>query len=194
VSIFPLYPSQEFLYSEQVSKKVKNILELGVILLILATPAKLDIQDKLKEIFSRHTAERQELIPILQETQKAFRYLPAAAIKEIALYLNLPESAVYGVSTFYARFRLKPQGKKTVRVCRGTACHVRGTQKVLAEMEKVLGIKAGETTPDNEYTLETVACIGACALAPVITIDDEVFGKMTPRKVTEILGGKTRYE
>jgi NADH-quinone oxidoreductase subunit E len=190
----PLYPSKEFLYSEQVSKQVKNILELGVILLILATPAELDIQDKLKEIFSRHTAERQELIPILQETQKAFRYLPAAAIKEIALYLNIPESAVYGVSTFYARFRLKPQGKKTVRVCRGTACHVRGTQKVLAEMEKILGIKAGETTPDNEYTLETVACIGACALAPVITIDDEVFGKMTPRKVTEILGGKTRYE
>lgn len=167
---------------------------MGVKLLVIKTSPEAGIEEKLKEIFSRHPAERQELIPILQETQRAFRYLPAAAIKEIALYLGIPESAVYGVSTFYARFRLKPLGKKTVRVCRGTACHVRGTQKVLAEMEKVLGIKAGETTPDGEYTLETVACIGACALAPVITIDDEVFGKMTPRKVTEILGGKTRYE
>ena len=165
-----------------------------MILLVVDTAPEAGLENKLKDIFSRHTTQRQELIPILQETQRAFRYLPVAAIKEIALHLGLPESAVYGVSTFYARFRLKPQGKKTVRVCRGTACHVRGTQKVLAEIEKILGIKAGETTPDNEYTLETVACIGACALAPVITIDDEVFGKMTPRKVTEILGGKTRYE
>jgi NADH-quinone oxidoreductase subunit E len=167
---------------------------LGVTRLVTITPPELDIEEKLKGIFSRHTTQRQELIPILQETQRAFRYLPAAAIKEIAVYLGLPESAVYGVSTFYARFRLKPQGKKTILVCRGTACHVRGTQKVLAELEKVLGIKAGETTADGEYTLETVACIGACALAPVITIDDEVFGKMTARKVTELLGGKTNYE
>jgi NADH-quinone oxidoreductase subunit E len=167
---------------------------LGVILLVVDTPPEVDLQYKLKEIFSRHTTQRQELIPILQETQRALRYLPAAAIREIAVYLGLPESAVYGVSTFYARFRLKPLGKKTVRVCRGTACHVRGTQKVLAEIEKILGVKAGETTPDGEYTLETVACIGACALAPVITIDDEVFGKMTARKVTELLGGKTNYE
>jgi NADH-quinone oxidoreductase subunit E len=165
-----------------------------VILLVVDTSPETSLENKLKEIFSRHPARQQELIPILQETQKVFRYLPAAAINKIALYLEIPESAVYGVSTFYARFRLKPQGKKTIRVCRGTACHVRGTQKVLAEIEKVLGIKSGETTPDNEYTLETVACIGACALAPVITIDDEVFGKMTSRKVTEILGGKTRYE
>jgi NADH-quinone oxidoreductase subunit E len=167
---------------------------LGVKLLVIKVSPEAGIEEKLKGILSRHAVRQQELIPILQETQKAFRYLPAAAIREIALYLNIPESAVYGVATFYARFRLTPQGKKTVRVCRGTACHVRGTQKVLAEIEKILGIKAGETTPDNEYTLETVACIGACALAPCITIDDEVFGKMTPRKVTEILGGKTRYE
>ena len=164
-----------------------------MILLAIDTSPETGIEEKLKEIFSRHIARQQELIPILQETQKAFHYLPASAIKEIAAYLGITENAVYGVSTFYSRFRLKPLGKKTVRVCRGTACHVRGTQKVLAEMEKVLGIKAGETTPDNEYTLETVACIGACALAPCITIDDEVFGKMTPRKVTEILGGKNKY-
>jgi len=151
-----------------------------------------EIQEKLKEIFSRHAAERQELIPVLQETQKAFHYLPETAVKAIAEYLHLPVSAVYGVSTFYTRFKLKPEGKKIIRVCRGTACHVRGAGKVLAELEKVLGIKAGETTPDLEYTLETVACIGACALAPTITIDDEVFAKMTPRKVTEILSERAQ--
>ena len=151
-----------------------------------------DTEEKLKEIFSRHPAERQELIPILQETQKTFRYLPAIAIKEIAKYLNITESTVYGVCTFYAKFKLTPLGNKIIRVCRGTACHVRGAGKVLAELEKVLGIKSGETTPDMEYTLESVACIGACALAPTIMIDDEVFGKMTPRKVVEVLGDRVK--
>lgn len=150
------------------------------------------INDEIKEILSRHSPERRELIPILQETQKTFRYLPETAIKEIAQFLHISESAVYGVGTFYARFKLKPEGKKTIRVCRGTACHVRGAGKVLAELEKVLGIKAGETTPDGEYTLETVACIGACALAPTMMIDDEVFAKMTPRKVTELLGDRIK--
>jgi NADH-quinone oxidoreductase subunit E len=164
-----------------------------VILLTLAIPAEQYIQEKLKDIFARHPARRQELVAILQETQKAFRYLPASAISRIAAYLGIPESDVYGVSTFYARFGLKPVGKKTIRVCRGTACHVRGTQKVLAELEKMLGVKAGETSADGEYTLETVACIGACALAPCITIDDEVFGKMTPRKVAELLHEKANY-
>ncbi len=147
-----------------------------------------EVHKIIKEILSQYPAEEQELIPLLQATQKAFHYLPAEAVKEIAGYLHVSESRVYGVSTFYARFKLKPLGRKIIRVCRGTACHVRGAGKVLAELEKILGIKAGETTADHEYTLETVACIGACALAPTIMIDEEVFGKMTPRKVTEILG------
>ena len=158
--------------------------------MVTASISKTNIEGKMEDILSRHPAERQELIPILQETQKAFRFLPEPAIKEIANYLHIPESAVYGVCTFYSRFKLKPLGNRIIRVCRGTACHVRGTQKVLAEFEKVLGIKAGETTHDGEYTLETVACVGACALAPVVTMDDEVFAKMTPRKVTEILGDR----
>ncbi len=161
---------------------------MGVILLASGVITETGIQEKTREILTRHTTARQELIPILQETQKAFRYLPETAIKEISNFLDIPESAIYGVSTFYSRFKLKPLGVNIVRVCRGTACHVRGTGKVLAEFEKVLGIKAGETTADLEYTLETVACVGACALAPVVTINDEVFAKMTPRKVTEILG------
>ncbi|OGO18519.1 MAG: NADH dehydrogenase [Chloroflexi bacterium RBG_16_50_11] len=155
---------------------------------------KADVQDKLNEIFSQHTSDRQELIPILQETQEKFRYLPAAAMREIAKFLRIPESAVYGVSTFYAQFKLTPLGKKVIRICRGTACHVRGASKVLAEMEKQLGIKAGETTEDLEYTLETVACIGACALAPTMTIDNETYGKMTAKKVAEVLGDKSKTQ
>ncbi|MGD1118281.1 MAG: NADH-quinone oxidoreductase subunit NuoE [Dehalococcoidales bacterium] len=152
-----------------------------------------EVAEKLKGILSHHAGERHELIPILQETQQHFHYLPAAAIREIARFLNLTESAVYGVSTFYAQFKLTPLGKKVIRVCRGTACHVRGAGKVLGEIEKTLGVKAGGTTDDMEYTLETVACIGACALAPTMTVDGETYGKMTPKRITEVLGdgGKT---
>jgi NADH-quinone oxidoreductase subunit E len=156
------------------------------------TLTKADVQDKMREVFSQHAGEKHELIPILQETQAKFRYLPAAAMKEISLFLHVPESTVYGVSTFYAQFKLTPLGKRIIRVCRGTACHVRGTSKVLAELEKQLGIKAGETTEDLEYTLETVACIGACALAPTMTIDNETYGKMTAKKVTEVLGDRSK--
>jgi NADH-quinone oxidoreductase subunit E len=152
---------------------------------------KADVQDKLRDIFSHYQGEKHELITILQETQEKFRYLPAAAMQEISRFLHVPESTIYGVSTFYAQFKLTPLGKKVVRVCRGTACHVRGSGKVLAEMEKRLGIKAGETTADLEYTLETVACIGACALAPTMTIDSETYGKMTTKKVAEVLGDKS---
>jgi NADH-quinone oxidoreductase subunit E len=155
---------------------------------------KADVEDKLKEIFSHYKGDKQELIPILQETQDNFRYLPAASMKEIARFLRMPESTVYGVSTFYAQFKLTPLGKRIIRVCRGTACHVRGAAKVLNELEKQLGIKAGETTEDLEYTLETVACIGACALAPTMTIDSETYGKMTTKKVGEVLGVRSKAE
>jgi NADH-quinone oxidoreductase subunit E len=150
-----------------------------------------DVQDKLKEIFANYEGEKHELIPILQKTQEKFRYLPAAAMKEISRFLHVPEATIYGVSTFYAQFKLTPLGKRVIRVCRGTACHVRGSSKVLDEIEKRLGVRAGETTPDLEYTLETVACIGACALAPTMTIDGETYGKMTTRKVAEVLGDYT---
>jgi NADH-quinone oxidoreductase subunit E len=152
---------------------------------------KADVQEKLKDVFSHYQGEKHELIPILQETQGKFRYLPAAAMQEISRFLHVPEATIFGVSTFYAQFKLTPLGKKVVRVCRGTACHVRGSAKVLAEMEKRLGIKAGETTDDMEYTLETVACIGACALAPTMTIDNETYGKMTTKKVAEVLGDRS---
>ena len=143
----------------------------------------------MKEIFSHHHGDKQELIPILQETQEQFRYLPAEAMREIGRFLRIPESTIYGVCTFYAQFKLTPLGRKIVKICRGTACHVRGGAKILEETEKILGIKAGETTNDLEYTLETIACFGSCALAPVLVIDDIVHGRVTTSKVKSIITG-----
>ncbi len=153
-----------------------------------------ETKEKLQEILSRYTGERNELIPIMQEAQEEFRYLPLEVMLEIAKFLHLPPSAVFGVSTFYAQFKLVPSGKRIIRVCRGTACHVRGGARILREVEKRLGIKPGETTEDLEETLETVACIGACALAPTMTIDKETHGQMTTKKVAEIFGDKSKAE
>ncbi len=155
---------------------------------------KTEIKETMREIFARYNGRKDELIPILNETQGKYRYLPPEAMEEISRFLRVPRSTIYGVATFYSLFRLTPAGKKTIRVCRGTACHVRGSSKVLAEIEKRLGIKAGETTKDLEYTLETVACIGACALAPTMTIDSETYGKMTTTKVAEVLGDNRKKE
>ena len=152
-----------------------------------------DVKEKLNEVLSHYSGRREELIPILQEAQEQFRYLPSEVMIEIAQFLGIPESAVFGVCTFYAQFKLVPSGRQIVRVCRGTACHVRGGARVLREVEKRLSIKQGETTEDMEYTLETVACIGACALAPTMMIDKETHGQMTTKKVTEVFsdGAKT---
>ncbi len=145
-----------------------------------------DIREQLDELFSPYSGERGDLIPILQKVQEKFGYLPREAMRKIAKFLSLPESTVYGVSTFYAQFKFVPTGKRIVKVCRGTACHVRGGARILREVEKQLGIKPGETTSDMEYTLETVACIGACALAPTMVVDKETQRKMTPQKVAEL--------
>jgi len=131
--------------------------------------------------------KKDDLIPILQDIQNEFGYLPKEAISQVSRYLHLSECNVYGVATFYALFKLSPSGKKVIRVCRGTACHVRGGARILHEIEHKLGIKPGETTPDLEYTLETVACIGACALAPNITVGKELFGQLTTQKLAEVL-------
>jgi NADH-quinone oxidoreductase subunit E len=147
---------------------------------------------RLDGLLASFRGEKAELIPILQRAQQEFRYLSDDAMRRIARFLKVPEGVVYGVATFYAQFKFAPMGKKVIRVCRGTACYVRGSTRIIEEIEKRLGIKAGETTPDMEYTLETVACIGACALAPTMTIDGEVHGKMTTRKVAEVLGDRTK--
>ena len=145
-----------------------------------------DFKGKADNILSRFNRNRDNLIPILQEIQQEFGYLPAEAMQSIADFLRLSNSTVYSVATFYTQFKMVPSGKRIIRVCRGTACHVRGGARILREVEKRLGIKPGETTGDWEYTLETVACIGACALAPTMTVDKETHGKMTTRKVAEV--------
>ena len=144
---------------------------------------KTNIREQLSDIFSQYDKERDNLIPLLQKVQETFGYLPEESMEAIANFLKLSNSTVYAVSTFYAQFKFTPTGKRTVKVCRGTACHVRGGTQVLREVEKRLGIKSGETTEDLEYTLEMIACFGSCALAPVMVIDNTVYGRMTTTKV-----------
>ncbi len=146
-----------------------------------------EVKDRLGGIFARHSGRKDELIPLLQEAQEEFGYLPLEVMREIGNFLKMPESTVFGVATFYAQFKFVPVGRQMVRVCRGTACHVKGSPRMLDEVVKHLGIRPGETTEDMEYTLETIACFGSCALAPVMVVNEAVYGRMTPKKVVEIL-------
>lgn len=140
----------------------------------------------LKAILSSYEGKRHELIPILQQVQAEFGYLPEEVMLEIAEYVDVPESRVYAVASFYAQFRFSPMGRNRVMVCRGTACHVSGAPRILEEVKRELGVQEGETTPDLEYTLETVACIGCCALAPCIMINREVYGRLSGKVVANI--------
>lgn len=151
-------------------------------------------EERLSEILSTYSGNESELIPILQKVQQAFGYVPETAIKGIAKFLHLPEVTIFGVATFYAQFKLVPTGRNIVRVCRGTACHVRGGARILREVEKQLGIKPGESTPDLEYALETVACIGACALAPTMVVNSNTYGQMKTKKVSETLNRRDQGE
>lgn len=142
---------------------------------------------KLREKIEEHQGEAGALIPVLQEAQEIYGYLPEDIIKVVAREMKIPVSEVFGVATFYSQFRFTPTGRNVIRVCMGTACHVRGALRVLKTLERELGIKAGMTTEDGKFTLETVACIGACGLAPVISVNNKVFGNMTSQRVPEIL-------
>lgn len=146
---------------------------------------------ELQEILARYAEEKGALIPVLQEVQAAYGYISEDIIKEISVALDIPATTIYGVATFYAQFHLKPRGRHVVRVCQGTACHVRGGAKILAEVQKELAIKPGETTKDLRFSLEPVACLGCCGLAPVMMVDEETHGRMTPDKVADVLA---RYE
>ncbi len=142
----------------------------------------------LESIFSSYKGSREELIPLLQDVQQHFGYLSDQAMLAISRFTRAPESAVYAVATFYAQFRFTPIGRNRIMVCRGTACHVRGAPRILEAIEEQLGIKEGETTPDLEYSLETVACIGACGLSPCIMVNKKVEAKLTPKKVAKLFG------
>lgn len=146
---------------------------------------------RLQELLENYKNQEGALIPVLQKAQNIFGYLPEAVLKQIAESLRLPLSQVYGVATFYAQFHLKPRGRHVIRVCQGTACHVRGSAKILERVKQELGIESGETTPDLRFTLEPVACLGACGLAPVMMVDDNTHGRLTPDMVPDILA---KYE
>lgn len=143
---------------------------------------------QLNEFLEGWKGKKGSLIPVLQYTQEIFGYLPREVLLHISEELDIPISQIYGVVTFYAQFHLEPRGEYIVRSCQGTACHVRGASNVLDAIRKKLGLKEGQaTTPDLKFTLETVACIGACGLAPCMMINHDTYGRLTPALVSEIL-------
>lgn len=141
---------------------------------------------ELTKVLETYSGNQEELISVLQDVQERFGYLPKEAMFEVSKFLGIPESRVYAVASFYAQFRFTPMGKNTVMVCRGTACHVKGAPRILDEFKRELGIDENETTEDKEYTLETVACLGCCALAPCAMINEEVAANLTPKKVKSL--------
>lgn len=148
--------------------------------------AKIDVK-KLDEILAKYEGQKGVLIPIMQDVQNLYNYLPKAALEYVSRKLDVPMAEIYGVVTFYSLFHLNPRGKYIIRCCQGTACHVRGGASILNALEAQLGIKPGETTADGRFTLETVACLGACGLAPVMQIDEDTHGRMTAEKVKTVL-------
>lgn len=151
----------------------------------------------LKEVIKKHKGMPGALLPVLQEAQGIYGYLPIEVQQMVADGLDISLSEVYGVATFYSQFSLTPKGEHRISVCLGTACYVKGADKILAEIENKLGIKSGECTSDGLFSIDSCRCVGACGLAPVMMVDDEVYGKMTPDQVDKILekymkkGGKS---
>ncbi len=142
---------------------------------------------ELAKILGEYQDEKGALIPILQKVQEKYGYLPSEAISEVAKVTQLSESEIFGVASFYAQFYFTKRGKHSVKVCLGTACHVRAGEQILDEMKRELKIEAGGTTEDYKFSLERVACFGSCALAPVMVIDKNVYGRMTVAKAKDIL-------
>jgi NADH-quinone oxidoreductase subunit E len=142
---------------------------------------------RLEKILSVFEGKKGALISILQRVQEEFGYLPEEALTEIAGFMRMPPSQVFSVATFYAHFYLTRRGDHLVRVCQGTACHVRGAQDILETAQYRLGIKTGQTTEDYKYSLERIACLGSCALAPIMVVDDTVYPQVTTKKIIEIL-------
>jgi len=141
----------------------------------------------MEKIASEFDKDQRELIHILHKTQKQFGYIPAKSISQISRQLKISKSEIFGVLTFYKAFTLKPRGKHLITICLGTACHVRGAPMILDEFKRRLGIESGETTEDNLFTLETVNCVGACALGPIVIIDGDYHGQMRTREVDKLV-------
>lgn len=145
------------------------------------------IKKEINEILEKYTQTKDNLITILNEVQVKYGYIPKVAQIEISNYLNITLAEIYGVITFYSRFTLVPKGKYNVSVCLGTACFVKGSREILERAKAKLGIEEGQTTQDGKFSLDTTRCVGACGLAPVFTINDEVYGKATVKKIDEVL-------
>jgi len=140
-----------------------------------------------REVVAKYRGEKRALIPILQDVQERLRWLPPEILEEVARELGVPPAHVYSVATFYRSFSLEPRGRHVCTVCMGTACHVRGGAAVLEHFERKLGLQAGQTSPDHEFTLERVNCLGACALAPLAVVDGRYYGQMTEAKANAVL-------
>ena len=151
------------------------------------TKEQVEVKQQTKRILNRFGRKKGNLVPILQKVQGKLGYLSREAMVEIAEFLGIPEMAVYSVVTFYNQFRLNPPGKHSIRVCLGTACHMKGGYITLDAWKRRLGINRGQTTPDWEFDLDTVACVGCCVMAPVTVVDDKPQGKVEPTKVDGIL-------
>ena len=145
------------------------------------------MEEKVKEIIQRYSGDKSYLVPILQDVQREFNYLPKDALCSVSANLSVPISRVYEVVTFYKAFSLKPKGRYQLSLCMGTACHVRGAELIARNVEDILGIKEGDTTPDLEFSFETVGCLGACALGPVLVVNGEYHGHMNIAKSTKLL-------
>jgi NADH-quinone oxidoreductase subunit E len=153
---------------------------------VTAATENLDLSG-LNAILEEYRGQRGAVIPVLQKAQKVYGYLPAPVLRRISAGMRVPLSRIYGVATFYSQFYLTRRGRHIVRQCDGTACHVRGSGKIVERMENDLGIKAGGTTPDYRVTCEVVYCLGSCGLAPVAVVDDQTIGKIAPEKMAAIL-------
>lgn len=144
-------------------------------------------EEKLMAIIAEHKEDPGALMPVLQGAQEIYGYLPIEVQTMVAEGLDKPLSEVYGVATFYSQFSLNPKGKYQIGVCLGTACYVKGSNLLVEKIEQILGIKVGECTPDRKFSLDATRCIGACGLAPVMTINDDVYGKLEPDQIPDIL-------
>ena len=146
------------------------------------------IEAKTKEIIKKHGGDKSSLIAVLQDIQEQYNYLPKDALTTVKEEMEIPASRIYEVATFYDSFSLTPRGEHVIKLCQGTACHVRGAAGILDKLERTLGIKPGETSSDQKFTLETVNCVGACALGPVMVIDGEYHGQVNMAKVDKVIG------
>ncbi|MCX5811855.1 MAG: NADH-quinone oxidoreductase subunit NuoE [Proteobacteria bacterium] len=143
--------------------------------------------EKIESIFEKYERKPDQLIPVLQDVQKHYGYVDPESVKMISRHLRITENQIFGVSSFYAQFRFNPPGRHSIKVCLGTACHVRGGATLLDMLERELGIGCGETTLDKRFDLERVACLGCCALSPVVQVDADIYSRMTVNKLSELL-------